>query len=589
MSKIHKRHKQGFIFRKLLGTLVFSCILTAVLSVFFICLTSADVYANRIADEMIQRARAVSRIVSRYQTGQLSYDSFIDIAIREQHGADVYIIDQSGVLQISTDTSGAQANMLDESLTQQAMEVLLSGETRVWIDWRASHTLVVGTPVADNMMRVTGVVLMTKQAKDVFASLRGLILTILLSCIIASLVTIVPAYFASKRMAKPIQQMTAVSILMASGDFSARADESADGEVGQLGSALNHLSQRLEKNINDLTLTRNQLRETLEGLHEGVISLDAEGEIIFCNRAALAIFDCLSAASLKSCLPNLEEASHNAVETRESQKILMSFGEKRLLLVVSRSQVTSDRAPGTVVVVQDVTESERLEQTRRDYVANVSHELRTPIASIRSLAETLNDDLVKNDEDRTRYYGYILRESLRLSRLINDLLELSRLQSGTVALEAKPFDLAELMRDVSDQYSVTAGYSGISVSLDEPEDARLLAISNRDRIEQVLVALMDNAIKFASDEGQVTLRYIEEKNRYWVLVRNTGNIAETDLPHIFDRFYKSDTAHADHAGTGLGLAIVKEIMDHLGETILAENDGDSALFRFTVAKAGETA
>jgi len=589
MSKARKRSKKGFIFRKLLGTLIFSCILTAVLSVFFICLTSADVYANRIADEMIQRARAVSRIVSRYQTGQLSYDSFIDIAIREQHGADVYIIDQSGVLQISTETSGAQADKLDERLTQQAMEVLLSGESRVWIDWRASHTLVVGTPVADNMLRITGVVLMTKQAKDVFASLRGLILTILLSCIIASLVTIIPAYFASKRMAKPIQQMTAVSILMASGDFSARAEDGADGEVGQLGSALNHLSQRLEKNINDLTLTRNQLRETLEGLHEGVISLDSEGRIIFYNRAALSIFECFSAEALKNCLPDLEEARRNAVETRESQKKLMSYGEKRLLLMVSRSQLSNDYAPGTVVVVQDVTESERLEQTRRDYVANVSHELRTPIASIRSLAETLNDDLVKNDEDRTRYYGYILRESLRLSRLINDLLELSRLQSGTVALEAMPFDLAELMREVADRFSVTAGYSGISVSLDMPDDVRLPALSNRDRIDQAMVALMDNAIKFASDEGHVVMSFREEEKHYWVFIRNTGNIAESDLPHIFERFYKSDTAHADHAGTGLGLAIVKELMDRLGETILAENDGESTVFRFTVTKAEGTA
>lgn len=588
MSKRRKQQKHSSIFKRLLGSLIFSCVLTAVLSVLVICLTSADVYANRIADEMIQRARAVSRIVSRYQTGQLSYDSFIDIAIREQHGANVYIIDQSGVLQISTEASGTQGGTFDDTLTQQAMEILFSGETLVWIDWRASHTIVVGTPVADNMLRVSGVVLMTKQAKDVFASLRGLIFTIFTSCIIASVVTIIPAYFDSKRIAKPIQQMTAVSILMASGDFSARADESVGGEMGQLGSALNHLSQRLDKNINDLTLTRNQLRKTLEGLHEGVISLDADGQLIYYNRAALTIFDCLSLASLKNCLPNLEEACQNAIEMRESQKMLMSYGEKRLLLVVSRSQDTSDHAPGTVVVVQDVTESERLEQTRRDYVANVSHELRTPIASIRSLAETLNDGLVKNDEDRTRYYGYILRESLRLSRLINDLLELSRLQTGAVALETMPFDLVELMREVAERLGVTAGYSDISVSLNLPDEAAQMAVSNRDRIEQVLVALMDNAIKFASDEGHIVVSLAEEAERYWVSVKNTGNIAEADLPHLFDRFYKSDTAHADHAGTGLGLAIVKELMDRLGETILAENDGDCTVFRFTVTKAGET-
>ncbi len=188
-----------------------------------------------------------------------------------------------------------------------------------------------------------------------------------------------------------------------------------------------------------------------------------------------------------------------------AQSILIDAGEKKLLLVVSLSQETSEVAPGTVIVAQDVTAAERLEQTRRDYVANVSHELRTPIASIRSLAETLNDGLVKSEDDRSRYYGYILRESLRLTRLINDLLELSRLQSGAVALEKSPFDLDGVVAETTEQMELIASYSGIRIRTQWNCEKPLCVLSNRDRIEQVLIALVDNAIKFASDDGTITL------------------------------------------------------------------------------------
>jgi len=262
----------------------------------------------------------------------------------------------------------------------------------------------------------------------------------------------------------------------------------------------------------------------------------------------------------------------------------MDIGESKLLLVISLSQETSEVAPGTVIVVQDVTAAERLEQTRKDYVANVSHELRTPIASIRSLAETLNDGLVKSEDDRSRYYGYILRESLRLTRLINDLLELSRLQSGAVALEKVPFDLGGVVDEVTEQMDLAASYSGIRIFTQWNCDRPLIVSSNRDRIEQVLIALIDNAIKYASDEGTVTLdiQKSPDGTQAQVSVMNTGHIAEAHLPHLFERFYKADASHWA-GGTGLGLAIVHAVLTHHGESISAENEEGNAVFRFTVA------
>jgi signal transduction histidine kinase len=242
----------------------------------------------------------------------------------------------------------------------------------------------------------------------------------------------------------------------------------------------------------------------LDGLHEGVIALEADNKLIYKNQAACQLMGACDEKDLlqgwrpfcrfASSCGNPENRTHDARVRR-----------KQLLLIVSLSQETSEVAPGTVIVAQDITAAERLEQTRKDYVANVSHELRTPIASIRSLAETLNDGLVKAEEDRSRYYGYILRESMRLTRLINDLLELSRLQSGAVALERSEFHLDGVLAEVTEQMSLVASYSGIRIINDWDCPKPLTVRSNRDRMEQVLIALIDNAIKFASDEGVIRL------------------------------------------------------------------------------------
>ena len=220
-----------------------------------------------------------------------------------------------------------------------------------------------------------------------------------------------------------------------------------------------------------------------------------------------------------------------------------------------------------------------MEQTRTEYVANVSHELRTPIASIRGLADALNDGLVKKDEDKARYYGYILRESMRLSRLIDDLLELSRLQSGTIAFKKQFISINELIEDVADRYVSAAREKGLNVEIDIGEPYKVY--TNPDRAEQVLVALTDNAIKYG---GSGTLRFSTEKKGdcLYISVSNPGSIADEDIDHVFERFYKADKSHAGQ-GTGLGLSIVNEVLELLGERIWVKSENGTVTFTFTLS------
>jgi signal transduction histidine kinase len=228
-------------------------------------------------------------------------------------------------------------------------------------------------------------------------------------------------------------------------------------------------------------------------------------------------------------------------------------------------------------------ESERLEQTRQDYVANVSHELRTPIASIRAMGETLRDGMAKTDEKRQLFYNNIVRESMRLSRLVDDLLELSRLQAGTAAMQKSHLDLREVLQNIADGYGYLANEGNINFSLQADMSAPISAISNSDRLEQVLVALMDNAIKHTSEGGKIMLSCGSTIGKLTVCVANTGEkISAADLPFVFERFYKVDKAHSG-GGNGLGLSIAKEIIRGLGEKIWVESDEKGTKFVFTVS------
>ena len=576
------------------------CLLTAGLTLAAYTVTGAPLFRQNIADEMLPRASGIARLAERYQTGQMSFDTFIDLSLREQRGSRVYIYDgECNLIAYTDDTPAGQkqgygngngrgtgngtsegGDMLPE-MKKIAESVIETGESVTKSNPRARIGIVVAVPIEDNVGRVTGVILMNRPTAQVNVTLNQVLRALAIGCAAVSLLLIVPVYLLSKRISLPIRRMTEISNLMAGGNFSVRADERGRGEIAQLGKALNFLSAKLNENIQDLLLAKNRLHTILTGLTEGVAAFGSENDLLYCNPSALSLLDCGEGAALSAKLAPVFDLFETAKDTGETQSRQLHDGERTLLLSAARSQDSMDTGTGVILVISDVTAAERLEQTRRDYVANVSHELRTPIASIRSLAETLNDGLCKSEEDRARYYGYILRESMRLSRLINDLLELSRLQSGSVALEKRAFPLNELVNEVVERKRIDADYSGLSIRVKPGVDDGLCVCSNRDRIEQVLVALIDNAIKFSSDDGMITVETLPEGDHAVVTVQNTGRIPDASLPHLFERFYKADTAHSD-TGTGLGLAITQEILTLLGEEIHAENADGAAVFRFTV-------
>jgi signal transduction histidine kinase len=248
-------------------------------------------------------------------------------------------------------------------------------------------------------------------------------------------------------------------------------------------------------------------------------------------------------------------------------------------IVIASIEDEKNISVGAVVLFRDITEFEKLEMMRRDYVANVSHELRSPLTSIRGLIEPLMDSIVTDEEDIKRYYEIIYRESLRLSRLVDDIMELSRLQTNDSIIEKTAMDLNSVIEMVYERFKLLdVNINLIYNSVELPK-----VYSNYDRIEQVLVILLDNAYKFTPEGGKIEIITEVRKKDILISVKDTGiGITNEDLPFVFDRFYKSDKSRTKR-GTGLGLSIAKEILSIMGEKIDVKSEhGVGSSFEFTV-------
>lgn len=413
---------------------------------------------------------------------------------------------------------------------------------------------------------------------------------IFLESLILPLVIVIPfvvwiSYLVLKRIVKPIKNVMKVALSITEGDFSIRADESLKGELGYLGKTINKLSIDLYRNISQLYIERNRLHQVLNSLEEGMIAVDENKIITHFNKVFLDMFSLTEEIIKDKCVDDIFILDEKLKEL--NQVIIKKYpiiknnihGDMTMRIVIAPVENEKYESVGAVVLFRDITESEKLEEMRKDYVANVSHELRTPLTSIRGLIEPLMDCIVTNEEDVKRYYEIIYRESLRLSRLVDDIMELSRLQTNDATILKSSIDVASILEMVYERYKlldedIILKYNTIPLPR---------AYSNYDRIEEILVILLDNAYKFTPKGGEIEIITKVRKNDIVISVKDTGiGINEEDLPFVFDRFYKVDKPRTKK-GTGLGLSIAKEILNIMEEDIRVKSKhGVGTIFEFTV-------
>lgn len=619
-----KRHSASF--RRVLVLVYGTVILFALLITGIYTVVSPQIFASNKISDLIPKGQIIAGYIESTLRGELSSTYLVPLIGRStsQWEATVWVVDASGDTLIRTQQiEGRRVGRLPAKLSESMLPQVLSGEVATHVGSMedltvsdgASHRksarsssvmnglsegsakapetdsteevmngnlVVVAVPITF-MDEVIGAVFMAQSMTEIMGGMQALTNTLALSLLLVGLLMLPVVLFFASRMVRPITRMRTVALTMAGGDLTARAEDGSNDEYGELGRALNYLSSELGSTISSLQMERNRLQSLINGLSEGIIAVDAKGATTLINPAVYGLLNLQSTDDdVRAAAPDVFAMFDQALSSARAVKKTVWQGDVALHISVSPLLLQSGEVTGCVGIVSDVTSAERLEQTRRDYVANVSHELRTPLTAMRALIEPLRDGLVKTEEQRQQIYDVVLRETMRLSRLVNDMLELSRLQSGTASLSRSVFAPLPLFNLIHETYSAYAEDYQQTFVYDVPEDLPSVW-GNPDRTQQVLIVLLDNAFKYTPEGGVVTLSACAEGDVVRVRVRDTGvGIPAADLPHVFDRFYKVDKSHHSK-GTGLGLAIAYEIMKHLGEEMSVTSEpGQGSCFTFTL-------
>jgi two-component system phosphate regulon sensor histidine kinase PhoR len=402
-------------------------------------------------------------------------------------------------------------------------------------------------------------------------------------------------FLVSMFISRPLTEMSRVAKAMARGDFSKKAAIHTNDEIGELARSLNLMSEEIKDKIGKVDSERAKLDLVLSSMFEGVIVTDSSEKIILMNPSLRKIFFVDTNPEGKKPLEVIRNTAVQDIVDKiiqgkqglATEEITVSVPEEKILKVNGVPIVRNNEFEGTILVFHDITELRRLEQIRQDFVANVSHELRTPISSIKGYAETLLEGALEDKDNAKEFISIIYQDSNRLANLINDLLDLSKIESGKMKMNFVPLDVASVTKRAVTVIENQAKVKSISFKLNlAPELPKIRA--DETRFSQVMINLLDNAIKYTPENGSVTVTAKVVNNSLQVDIKDTGiGISEKDLPRIFERFYRVDKARSrELGGTGLGLSIVKHIVQaHSGQVWVKSELGLGSTFSFTIPLA----
>jgi two-component system phosphate regulon sensor histidine kinase PhoR len=552
---------------------------------------------SEIERNLIQKTQLLAHRVETDRSGH----PLADIAAEEGQaaGARVTIIDAAG--NVLADSEASPANMQGAAKSPEFVAAL-SG--KVGSSQRRSAAL--GVPFLYIAVPVSGgAVRLAYPLSDVDAVSLQVRRRLELASGLAFLFAFFVAAVAAQWTARRLERIVDVAARIADGDLQARILEHSQDEIGRVAGAIDKTARRVEQSFAAVVSSQRQLETLLNSMQDAVIAVSDDGLVQWANRP------------MNRLVPQGTRLQQPVVETIRDPDFLASVKEAATTHEVKTARATSivpgrafdvTAAPlpggGAVAVLRDLTETERVEKTRRDFIANVSHELRTPLTSIQGYAETLLDSTSENGAPTREFLEIIRKNSSRMSRLTEDLLTLARVESGETRFEVEPVPPAELLHDAEESFREIARTHGIELQIQDspahhlqsrnfpgpnplPENLPMV-LADREAIHQVFSNLIDNALKYGASGGRIVLgaRAVPHAVEFFVQDFGAG-IASEHLPRLFERFYRVDKARSrESGGTGLGLAIAKHIMLAHGGSIRAESElahGSTFLFTLPIA------
>ncbi|WP_260286094.1 ATP-binding protein [Peribacillus aracenensis] len=421
---------------------------------------------------------------------------------------------------------------------------------------------------------------------------------ILLAAGIAIILTTIFAFFLSTRINAPLVKMREAALAIARGKFDTKVPILTQDEIGELAIAFNQMRKQLKFNMNALSQEKEHLSSILSSMADGVITFNKDGTILETNPPAERFlqswyfekgYNREDNVNVPLVLMNLFDESESFDKEQVGEITLQG---RDWGFIVSPLYTNADNIRGAVAIIRDMSDERRMDKLRTDFIANVSHELRTPISMLQGYSEAIVDDIASSEEEKVEMARIIYDESLRMGRLVNDLLDLAKLESGKMNLSYECVPISPYLKRITSKFSGLAKEKGITISASMQDD-QIQWHFDPDRIEQVLTNLIDNAIRHTPPGGNIdVIQRTSDRRGLIIDVRDSGSgIPEEDLPFVFERFYKADKARTrGRSGTGLGLAIVKNIINaHDGFISVNSLPNKGTTFSFILPRIMENA
>ncbi len=415
----------------------------------------------------------------------------------------------------------------------------------------------------------TGILFLRRDLSSVDLTVNKIKEIIIRVIIASSLATIVLGFIISKSISDPIKDITRKAVLMSKGNFEHYVQVKSNDEIGELSETFNFLTRKLKKSLREISLEKTKVEAIVNHMTDGVIAVDNHHHIILMNPKAIELLNFGTEGYFETDFDKLIEPissslTYNQITTEVEDWVgtqLITIEDSIVKFNYAPYVNDQDEKTGIVYVLQDVTDAEKLDSMRRDFVANVSHELKTPLTSIKSYTETLMDGYVDDPETQKQFLKVIDSEAERMTRLVRDLLQLSNFDSHKITFYKEYNDYVDLARKCVNQLMMSARKKNITIKMITTQE-QLVGLFDLHRMEQVVINIISNAIKYTPENGFVDIQVMERDDRAIVRVKDNGiGIPSDDLPSIFDRFYRVDKARTRNmGGTGLGLSIAKEIV-----------------------------
>ncbi|WP_059170994.1 ATP-binding protein [Bacillus sp. FJAT-27445] len=589
------------LLRSVVGKLWFTILLLVSFVLFILTVMLLEFFENySIMDtrtKMTDTAEKIARVLEKHEHDDTSVGLEISWEILDNVTKAVIIKGQDEVYYSPNTDPDNRLSLSDIYNDPDFSKVIKEGQTARKVSTLTSkyaeeseNYSIIGVPLSISE-KEDGAVFVYQSTSAIKETTRSTTKFIILVAGVAIVLTTIFAFFLSTRITAPLRKMREAAFEVARGKFDTKVPILTHDEIGELATAFNQMARQLKFNMNALNQEKEQLASILRSMADGVITFNRDGTILITNPPGERFlqnwyYDSGTESASSEEIPSkVMELFQQAVDTEKEQVGELSMMGRHWVILVT-PLYSSKFIRGAVAVIRDMTEERKLDKLREDFIANVSHELRTPISMLQGYSEAIVDDIAGSDEEKKEMAKVIYDESLRMGRLVNELLDLSRLEAGHIQLNVEEINVPSFIAKIIRKFQGLAKENEVHLTFGANKPDYYFPL-DADRIEQVLTNLIDNAMRHTPKDGIVDVVVQGDERGLQVQVADSGSgIPEEDLPFVFERFYKADKARTrGRAGTGLGLAIVKNIIEaHKGHISVQSKVGQGTTFSFFISR-----